>query len=243
MPASANVASGKSSVWIRVEVSIRRSRALPATTAAWATNAPPPTSTERSASSSIDSSPSTSSVPCRNSAGPSIASAPAAVSSLTCRPPATTRHERGDEADQGDPELGTPPARLRHERLDEHAEAGGAEHDQDRQQPASTTIDGAGWSPPPSSTGVTAASVLRAGRDGRGRVGLPGVVHGAGHRRVDHVEHRLRVDAQEQDQRDQRRDRQGLAAGQVPEPAGWPARAAARAWCAGTAAGCRARPG
>ncbi len=77
MPATANITSGKTSLWARPAADICPLRpASPGTADAWAANAPPPPPGDRSATSSTLATAMTAIVPWRNSVGPSTAIAP-----------------------------------------------------------------------------------------------------------------------------------------------------------------------
>ncbi len=135
----------------------------------------------------------------------------------------------------------------RREGLDEHADDGRAEDDQHRRELAvldARGLDRAGNGSSDSGGGEAHGWFpfwATAGWAGTGSV----AAH-LGHRgidgRVDHVKHRLGVDAHRDDQRDERHHREQLA-----RPAGraWPTptRRPARSSCAGTSTGCRSRPG
>ena len=105
-----------------------------------ATNAPPVASSERSAMSSTPTIASTRMVPCRNSAGPSTATAPCG-DDLRCAPSAACSDDRDERARPGRRAASTSCTRAaagaRHERLDEHADARAApKHDQHRRERA-----------------------------------------------------------------------------------------------------------
>src|SRR5829696_6390640 len=211
IPLNAKVASGKSSVCTRLEVSIRRSAELPASTAAWATKAPPPTSGDRSASSSTDSRPSTSSVPCRKSAGPSTAIAPAAVTS-----------ERPARATTATSAAARPSRAMATWVVNRLARGTTASTSTPTQAVARTIrigdspeyeIAGA-WTVSAARISVT-RGLLRWNPHGRRRIGLPGVLHRPRHRGVDHVQNGLRIDAEEQDEGEQRGERPRLPPGEV----------------------------
>ena len=102
MPPSANRVSGKTSVCTPARLSAaRRSPRLPTVMAARATNATA-RSSDRSAISSSATMPSTGSVPCRNRAGPSTATAPSAVIRACRRERARADDSAPSDADQGE---------------------------------------------------------------------------------------------------------------------------------------------
>ena len=97
MPATANDISGYASVWVSELVCCARAPRLPGTIAARATSDP----TRGSATNITEPMPSARMVPSRNSAGPSIATAPAASNwRLECS--RRDRDQRGDEAGDGE---------------------------------------------------------------------------------------------------------------------------------------------
>ena len=198
MPPTANSVSGKTSVCSTLAAVPSRSASDPGTAAAWPANADSPPSTDRSANSSTLISVSASRRIQVNSAGPSTEIAPwAAISSLLSPIRMAGQHARDDQGDHGDRQLHQVPQLPGQERLGQYADTRRTEDDEQRSELA--VLDLGRREVRQRQDAARSLLSLRHG-DLRSLVGHAHALHRRLDRRLDDVDHRLRVDAEADDQ-------------------------------------------